>query len=104
MCVHFCYVSACGVCSIEEQTITASDLITQDIDINEPVGNLKKLLEPRLQIALDGYDICLQDIHVGFYVSTCSMTLGVCVTEKVKLILDFLFCSCILTTASLTRV
>ncbi|KAF5896367.1 GA-binding protein alpha chain, partial [Clarias magur] len=49
---------------IEEQTITASDLITQDIDINEPVGNLKKLLEPRLQIALDGYDICLQDIHL----------------------------------------
>uniref|UniRef100_A0AAY5E9Z2 GA-binding protein alpha chain n=1 Tax=Electrophorus electricus TaxID=8005 RepID=A0AAY5E9Z2_ELEEL len=49
---------------IEEQTITAAELITQDIDINEPVGNLKKLLEPRLQIALDGYDICLQDIQL----------------------------------------
>ncbi len=49
---------------IEEQTITAAELITQDIDINEPIGNLKKLLEPRLQVALDGYDICLQDILV----------------------------------------
>lgn len=49
---------------IEEQTITAAELITQDIDINEPIGNLKKLLEPRLQIPLDGYDICLQDILV----------------------------------------
>ncbi|KTF76314.1 hypothetical protein cypCar_00036939 [Cyprinus carpio] len=47
---------------IEEQTITAAELITQDIDINEPIGNLKKLLEPRLQVPLDGYDICLQDI------------------------------------------
>ncbi|TRY66232.1 hypothetical protein DNTS_006069, partial [Danionella cerebrum] len=47
---------------IEEQTINAAELITQDIDINEPIGNLKKLLEPRLQIPLDGYDICLQDI------------------------------------------
>lgn len=50
--------------SVEEQTITASDLIQQDIDINEPVGNLKKLLEPRIQISLDAYDICLQDIQV----------------------------------------
>lgn len=49
---------------IEEQTITAAELITQDIDINEPIGNLKKLLEPRLQVPLDGYDICLQDILV----------------------------------------
>ncbi|KAL6484927.1 GA-binding protein alpha chain [Colossoma macropomum] len=49
---------------IEEQTITSAELITQDIDINEPVGNLKKLLEPRLQIPLDGYDICLQDIQL----------------------------------------
>jgi len=46
---------------VEEQTFT-SELITQDIDINEPVGNLKKLLEPRIQIPLDGYEICLQDI------------------------------------------
>lgn len=67
LCILKCTVYACGFCRIEEQTITASDLITQDIDINEPVGNLKKLLEPRLQIALDGYDICLQDIHVGFF-------------------------------------
>lgn len=69
-----CSVFAYAFCRIEEQTITASDLITQDIDINEPVGNLKKLLEPRLQIALDGYDICLQDIHVSFYISTACLT------------------------------
>lgn len=50
--------------SVEEQSITASDLIQQDIDINEPVGNLKKLLEARIQISLDAYDICLQDIQV----------------------------------------
>ncbi|XP_041935541.1 GA-binding protein alpha chain [Alosa alosa] len=50
---------------VEEQTITASELITQDIDINEPVGNLKKLLEPRLQIPLEGFEICLQDIHLS---------------------------------------
>ncbi|CAB1347332.1 unnamed protein product [Coregonus sp. 'balchen'] len=31
---------------VEEQTITSADLIQQDIDINEPIGNLKKLLEP----------------------------------------------------------
>lgn len=67
-------------CRIEEQTITASDLITQDIDINEPVGNLKKLLEPRLQIALDGYDICLQDIHVGFFIYSLHLSLQ-CVRE-----------------------
>lgn len=52
------------VFSVEEQTITASDLIQQDIDINEPIGNLKKLLEPRIQISLDAYEICLQDIQV----------------------------------------
>lgn len=56
--------------SVEEQNITASDLIQQDIDINEPVGNLKKLLEPRIQISLDTYDICLQDIQVKMH--TCS--------------------------------
>ncbi|XP_076120017.1 GA-binding protein alpha chain [Alosa pseudoharengus] len=50
---------------VEEQTITTSELITQDIDINEPVGNLKKLLEPRLQIPLEGFEICLQDIHLS---------------------------------------
>ncbi|AWP13282.1 putative GA-binding protein alpha chain [Scophthalmus maximus] len=50
--------------TIEEQTINASDLIQQDIDINEPIGNLKKLLEPRIQISLDAYEICLQDIQL----------------------------------------
>uniref|UniRef100_A0A3Q2Y0N4 GA-binding protein alpha chain n=1 Tax=Hippocampus comes TaxID=109280 RepID=A0A3Q2Y0N4_HIPCM len=50
--------------SMEEQTIMAADLIQQDIDINEPVGNLKKLLEPRLQISLDSFEICLQDIQL----------------------------------------
>ncbi len=54
-------------CSVEEQTITASDLIQQDIDINEPIGNLKKLLEPRIQMSLDAYEICLQDIQVAMY-------------------------------------
>lgn len=54
---------------VEEQTITASDLIQQDIDINEPIGNLKKLLEPRIQISLDSYDICLQDIQVTMYIN-----------------------------------
>uniref|UniRef100_A0A6Q2ZPG2 GA-binding protein alpha chain n=1 Tax=Esox lucius TaxID=8010 RepID=A0A6Q2ZPG2_ESOLU len=49
---------------IEEQTITSADLIQQDIDINEPIGNLKKLLEPRIQMSLDGYEICLQDIQL----------------------------------------
>ncbi|KAM7380398.1 hypothetical protein PAMP_003700 [Pampus punctatissimus] len=49
---------------VEEQTISASDLIQQDIDINEPIGNLKKLLEPRIQLSLDAYEICLQDIQL----------------------------------------
>uniref|UniRef100_A0A673Y6R4 GA-binding protein alpha chain n=1 Tax=Salmo trutta TaxID=8032 RepID=A0A673Y6R4_SALTR len=49
---------------VEEQTITSADLIQQDIDINEPIGNLKKLLEPRIQMPLDGYEICLQDIQL----------------------------------------
>jgi hypothetical protein len=49
---------------MEEHTITAADLIQQDIDINEPIGNLKKLLEPRIQVSLDQYEICLQDIQV----------------------------------------
>uniref|UniRef100_A0A3P8NK91 GA-binding protein alpha chain n=1 Tax=Astatotilapia calliptera TaxID=8154 RepID=A0A3P8NK91_ASTCA len=55
---------ACLEEGVEEQTITASDLIQQDIDINEPIGNLKKLLEPRIQISLDAYEICLQDIQL----------------------------------------
>lgn len=49
---------------VEETTITTADLIQQDIDINEPIGNLKKLLEPRIQVSLDGYDICLQDMQL----------------------------------------
>lgn len=53
--------------------MVASDLIQQDIDINEPVGNLKKLLEPRIQISLDAYDICLQDIQVTVCVFGCIM-------------------------------
>lgn len=63
---HFVICNCVCVCvtRVEEQTITSAELITQDIDINEPVGNLKKLLEPRLQIPLEGYEICLQDIHV----------------------------------------
>ncbi|XP_056145795.1 GA-binding protein alpha chain isoform X2 [Lampris incognitus] len=55
---------ACLEEGVEEQTITASDLIQQDIDINEPIGNLKKLLEPRIQLSLDAYEICLQDIQL----------------------------------------
>uniref|UniRef100_A0A4W6FFP0 GA binding protein transcription factor subunit alpha n=1 Tax=Lates calcarifer TaxID=8187 RepID=A0A4W6FFP0_LATCA len=60
---------ACLEEGVEEQTITASDLIQQDIDINEPIGNLKKLLEPRIQISLDPYEICLQDIQIYSNVS-----------------------------------
>lgn len=60
----YIYFELCCTFSVEEHTITASDLIQQDIDINEPIGNLKKLLEPRIQISLDAYDICLQDIQV----------------------------------------
>lgn len=56
-------------CRVEEQTITASDLIQQDIDINEPIGNLKKLLEPRIQMSLDAYEICLQDIQVTTFIN-----------------------------------
>ena len=59
--MHFFYFPH----SVEEHTITASDLIQQDIDINEPIGNLKKLLEPRIQVSLDAYEICLQDIQVA---------------------------------------
>ncbi|KAG7275908.1 hypothetical protein CRUP_011358 [Coryphaenoides rupestris] len=55
---------ACLEECIEEQTITTADLIQQDIDINEPIGNLKKLLEPRIQVSLDQYEICLQDIQL----------------------------------------
>ncbi|KAG9349681.1 hypothetical protein JZ751_028129 [Albula glossodonta] len=49
---------------VEEQTITTAEFVTQAIDINEPIGNLKKLLEPRLQCSLDGHEICLQDIQL----------------------------------------
>ncbi|XP_028648743.1 GA-binding protein alpha chain [Erpetoichthys calabaricus] len=49
---------------IVEQTITAAEFVTQAIDINEPIGNLKKLLEPRLQCSLEGHEICLQDIQL----------------------------------------
>lgn len=66
--VYFCSLSSFTF-SVEEQSITASDLIQQDIDINEPVGNLKKLLEPRIQISLDAFDICLQDIQVTIILS-----------------------------------
>ncbi|KAJ8283099.1 hypothetical protein COCON_G00056180 [Conger conger] len=47
---------------VEEHTVLTSEFVTQAIDINEPIGNLKNLLEPRLQCSLDGYEICLQDI------------------------------------------
>lgn len=61
-------IPSCLARSMEEQTIMAADLIQQDIDINEPVGNLKKLLEPRLQISLDSFEICLQDIQVKAHI------------------------------------
>ncbi|NWS15718.1 GABPA protein, partial [Pachyramphus minor] len=50
--------------SIVEQTYTTAEFVSQAIDINEPVGNLKKLLEPRLQCSLDAHEICLQDIQL----------------------------------------
>ncbi|XP_075053223.1 GA-binding protein alpha chain [Mixophyes fleayi] len=50
--------------SIIEQTYTTAEFVSQSIDINEPIGNLKKLLEPRLQCSLDAHEICLQDIQL----------------------------------------
>ncbi|KAM9320824.1 GA-binding protein alpha chain [Gastrophryne carolinensis] len=50
--------------SIIEQTYTTAEFVSQAIDINEPIGNLKKLLEPRLQCSLEAHDICLQDIQL----------------------------------------
>ncbi|XP_053311413.1 GA-binding protein alpha chain isoform X2 [Spea bombifrons] len=50
--------------SIIEHTYTTAEFVSQSIDINEPVGNLKKLLEPRLQCSLDAHEICLQDIQL----------------------------------------
>ncbi|KAK9402175.1 GA-binding protein alpha chain [Crotalus adamanteus] len=50
--------------SIVEQTYTTAEFVSQAIDINEPVGNLKKLLEPRLQCSLEAHEICLQDIQL----------------------------------------
>ncbi|MGH0136311.1 UNVERIFIED_CONTAM: hypothetical protein FKN15_021717 [Acipenser sinensis] len=52
---------------IVEQTITTAEFVTQAIDINEPIGNLKKLLEPRLQCSLEGHEICLQDIQIKLF-------------------------------------
>ncbi|ELK33974.1 PREDICTED: GA-binding protein alpha chain [Myotis davidii] len=49
---------------IVEQTYTPAECVSQAIDINEPIGNLKKLLEPRLQCSLDAHEICLQDIQL----------------------------------------
>ncbi|NXG60630.1 GABPA protein, partial [Hemiprocne comata] len=54
----------CAEESIVEQTYTTAEFVSQAIDINEPVGNLKKLLEPRLQCSLDAHEICLQDIQL----------------------------------------
>ncbi|XP_033374040.1 GA-binding protein alpha chain isoform X2 [Parus major] len=50
--------------SIVEQTYTTAEFVSQAIDISEPIGNLKKLLEPRLQCSLDAHEICLQDIQL----------------------------------------
>ncbi|XP_076015253.1 GA-binding protein alpha chain [Genypterus blacodes] len=55
---------ACLEEGVEEQAFATTDVFQQDIDINEPIGNLKKLLEPRIQLSLDSYDICLQDIQL----------------------------------------
>ncbi|NXI11403.1 GABPA protein, partial [Irena cyanogastra] len=50
--------------SIVEQSYTTAEFVSQAIDISEPIGNLKKLLEPRLQCSLDAHEICLQDIQL----------------------------------------
>ncbi|KAM9019992.1 GA-binding protein alpha chain isoform 2-T3 [Guaruba guarouba] len=50
--------------SIVEQTFTTAEFVSQAIDINEPIGNLRKLLEPRLQCSLETHEICLQDIQL----------------------------------------
>ncbi|XP_073473182.1 GA-binding protein alpha chain [Lithobates pipiens] len=54
----------CAEESIIEQTYTTAEFVSQSIDINEPVGNLKKLLEPRLQCSLEAHEIFLQDIQL----------------------------------------
>ncbi|XP_061214970.1 GA-binding protein alpha chain isoform X2 [Neopsephotus bourkii] len=54
----------CTEVSIVEQTFTTAEFVSQAIDINEPIGNLRKLLEPRLQCSLDTHEICLQDIQL----------------------------------------
>lgn len=56
--------SECTEESIVEQTYATAEYVSQAIDINEPIGNLKKLLEPRLQCSLDAHEICLQDIQL----------------------------------------
>ncbi|XP_043927297.1 GA-binding protein alpha chain [Protopterus annectens] len=50
--------------TIVEQTFTTAEFVSQAIDINEPIGTLRKLLEARLQCCLDAYEICLQDIQL----------------------------------------
>ncbi|NWT72224.1 GABPA protein, partial [Prunella himalayana] len=50
--------------SIVEQSYSTAEFVSQAIDISEPIGNLKKLLEPRLQCSLDAHEICLQDIQL----------------------------------------
>ncbi|XP_053572242.1 GA-binding protein alpha chain-like [Bombina bombina] len=50
--------------SIIEHHYTTAEFVSQSIDINEPIGNLKKLLEHRLQCSLDAHEICLQDIQL----------------------------------------
>ncbi|XP_019630717.1 PREDICTED: GA-binding protein alpha chain-like [Branchiostoma belcheri] len=42
--------------------VTTVSVITQAIHINEPIGSLRQLLEPRVQSSLESHNIYLQDI------------------------------------------
>ena len=65
--------------SIVKQTYAPAECVSQAIDINEPIGNLKKLLEPRLQCSLDAHEICLQDIQVIFIFVNFYCNILVCI-------------------------
>ncbi|CAH1263909.1 GABPA [Branchiostoma lanceolatum] len=43
-------------------SVTTVSVITQAIHINEPIGSLRQLLEPRVQSSLESHSIYLQDI------------------------------------------
>nr|XP_032837371.1 GA-binding protein alpha chain-like [Petromyzon marinus] len=52
------------VCADDSLCGQVAEFVSQSIDIGEPIENLKKLLEPRLQCSLENHHICLQDIQL----------------------------------------